>query len=280
MAGTFAWFLALRVLVAQDALFPEFPGWNLSKEIQEYEPSDLYNYIDGAADNYISHAFEELTVGEYKKGESGIKAEIYHHADIDNGFGIYASERFPDYSFIDIGTQAYISDDILNMYCGRYYIKLFAETGSMDENENLANLAKQIAEKFESREGMPAVLKLFPAINKNANTEQYINNGFLGYDFLGKAFTADYTDNGHNFKLFIIETADSTGTAKMLKDYMDFEGQAASVTGSGKILIQDKYNGKIYLFREGRYLTGTLDLDDENLCNTYLDKIKNNLDGK
>ena len=49
---------------AKDLKFPEIPGWKQSGEIQTFTPKTLYEYINGAADLYLSYDFEELKVAE------------------------------------------------------------------------------------------------------------------------------------------------------------------------------------------------------------------------
>ena len=46
--------------------FPEIGGWKQPKEVQRFSPDDLYEYIDGAADLYLSYDFQELRVTEYQ----------------------------------------------------------------------------------------------------------------------------------------------------------------------------------------------------------------------
>ncbi len=258
---------------AQDIYFPELSGWKLSPEILHYTQSDLFNYIDGAADNFISYGFENLSVGEYQKDSLGIKAEIYCHSDTENGFGIYSSERFPDYNFMKIGGQAYTSQDILNMTCGKYYVKLFAETKSPEENKTLILLAHELAGQLDKNAELPVMLGYFPPDNKVNNSEQYINQGFLGYEFLSGAFTASYKDNSKDFKLFIIENSSVDEARKMLQSFLSFNNQIDEMVPGKLILIHDKYNGDVQVMLDGRYILGCLDLKQNDLADKYLREI-------
>jgi hypothetical protein len=266
----FTWF---EEIYAQASSFPELPGWKFSEETREFSKSDLFSYIDGAADNFISYEFESLTVGEYRKGDEGIKAEIYIHADNDNGFGIYSSERFPDYHFIEIGGQAYTSDDILNMTCGKYYIKLFAESSSDDENQTLITLAHLMAGHLYPGASLPEILKFFPVEGKVINAEQFINQGFLGYEFLSKAYTADYSADGKNFKMFIIKTGSSREAGEMLENFLSYNNQKEKVADGEEIIIHDKYNGNIPVILKGNFITGCLNLEDVKMSSTYLSDL-------
>jgi hypothetical protein len=71
--------------------FPELKNWNKSDETREFLPENLFDYIDGAADSYLSYEFRHLWVKEYnnKKGAL-IRAEIYEHRNEKDAFGIYS----------------------------------------------------------------------------------------------------------------------------------------------------------------------------------------------
>jgi hypothetical protein len=260
---------------AQDKLFPDLPSWKLSEKFLKFDKSDLFDYIDGAADSYLSYEFEEVSVREYTKGKQAIKAEIYQHSDNNNGFGIYAAERFPDYHFIKVGSQAYTSEDILNMVCGRYYVKLFSETRTPEEKETLIRLAEIIANHLDGKASLPATLQMFPEEGKIINSEQYINRNFLGYDFLAKAFTVDYSRDGTNFKLFIIDCKEKSKAQDILTDYLKFTKQTLEGLNEGRIVITDKYNGNIPFFWTGKYLLGCLNLENQELIDYYLKELQN-----
>jgi hypothetical protein len=279
---TSAWFGSLAFclitlfafpVVSQDKLFPELPGWKLSDKSLKYGKSDLFDYIDGAADSYLSYEFEEVSVKEYTKGKQAIKAEIYRHSDKNNGFGIYAAERFPDYHFINVGSQAYTSEDILNMACDRYYVKLFSETKTPEEKETLISLAELIANHLAGKSSLPASIYMFPEEGKIINSEQYINQSFLGYEFLSKAFTADYSRNGSGFKLFVIDCGDKNKAGEMLANYLKFTHQSSEGLKEGKIVINDKYNGNIPCSWTGKYLYGCLNLENQELVDYYLNQL-------
>ena len=48
-----------------------------------------------------------------------------------NAFGVYAAERSPEYKYIPVGAEGYISEGVLNFVQDRFYVKLsgFGENG-------------------------------------------------------------------------------------------------------------------------------------------------------
>ncbi|MCK7485355.1 MAG: hypothetical protein MZU97_07190 [Bacillus subtilis] len=117
--------LTPHLSVAGTDPFPAIPGWRLTGPPIVYTPDNLWDFIDGAAESYLAYSFVDLQVGEYVSPESvAVRVELYRHADPDNAFGIYATERAPGYSFLKVGAQGYEAEGILNFLTGRYYVKL------------------------------------------------------------------------------------------------------------------------------------------------------------
>src|SRR4030042_5526834 len=108
------------------SLLPEPSGWILTETPPTYVPGTLFEYIDGAAENYLSYGFRELVVGNYKEQRSAatLTVEVYDMGDETRAFGIYSSERYPASHFLSVGTQGYWEEGTLNFIVGGYYIKL------------------------------------------------------------------------------------------------------------------------------------------------------------
>src|SRR4030042_158659 len=71
------------------ALVPRFEGWAPSEAPRSYFPESLFEYINGAAESYLSYDFQELLVLDLeKKGtEATLTFEIYDMGSPVNAFG-------------------------------------------------------------------------------------------------------------------------------------------------------------------------------------------------
>ena len=159
-------------------------------------------------------------VAEYKKGKNVIKLEIYKHSDNTMAFGIYSSERSSTFRFLNLGSQGYTTDGMINFFKGNYYVKI--RTYSKNENTIKAaeSLAVRVASMLEGSSEMPAALSVFPAAGRKVNEESYINESVLGHKFLNKAFKAEYETGTDNFSVFIIENSKPSETQKTVDDYL------------------------------------------------------------
>jgi len=102
-----------------NTLFPEIEGWKRSGNIQVFTSESLFDYIDGAAELYLSYDFHQLQVAEYHdQEETIITVEVYGHKTPLHAFGIYSQERPREANFLDIGAQGYVEETMLNFVIG------------------------------------------------------------------------------------------------------------------------------------------------------------------
>lgn len=232
---------------AQELRFPLLSGFKIKTDYPVFTPENLYDFIDGAADNYLSYGFAELHVAEYKKGREVIKAEIYKHISHILAFGIYSSERSPSFRFLNIGSQGYNTDGSINFFKGNYYVKI--RTYSRKEKTLLAleSLAGKIAVMLDGDTEMPSQLSLFPSEGRNKNEEMYIAESVLGHSFLNNAFRANYSSGTDNFSMYMINSGSVENNLKTINSFLTSAGNDPVDTNEGKYAVNDGYNGTIFL---------------------------------
>jgi hypothetical protein len=82
----------------------------------QYYSSDLYRYIDGAADAFLGFDLVAMLPQEYKAKDAGVTVDIYSLVTPLNAFGMYTAERSPSYHFVPVGAEGYVGDFMLNFY--------------------------------------------------------------------------------------------------------------------------------------------------------------------
>jgi hypothetical protein len=114
-----------RMLVCALGLAAILPGQSASEKTKlsallparapvRFYTSDLYQYIDGGAEAYHGYGMVTLAHQEFKAGAAEVTIDLYDMGDPLRAFGIYASERSPEYRFLDIGAEGYAAGEILN----------------------------------------------------------------------------------------------------------------------------------------------------------------------
>jgi hypothetical protein len=260
---------------AQDLALPELEGYKKSTDFPVFGPETLWDFINGAADNYLAYGFVDLHVAEYKKGKNVIKLEIYRHSNYTMAFGVYSSERSSSFRFLNLGAQGYIADGSINFFKGNYYVKI--RTYSKDEKvlQSEESLALKVANMLDGSSEMPGVLSKFPETGKKQNEEAYVNESVLGHKFLNKAFKAIYEAGTDKFSVYIIENTSPEETWKTAEAYLKSAGTEAPESAGGKYMLSDGYNGTVFLAWKDNLIVIISDLskDQAEIADRYSSEI-------
>ncbi|MFC2116217.1 DUF6599 family protein [Bacteroidota bacterium] len=239
-----------------DVSFPKQKGWKLKVSSDVYLPDNLWDLINGAAESYLSYDFMDLHLADYEKGDVLIHVEIYRHSNSNNAFGIYSSERSPDYNFLKLGTQGYLDEGVLNFFTGQFYVKLYS-TGSGEELQNsLKEIGRIVSSHLNQVGDWPSLISAFPEGGKLENRENFIGENFIGFNFLHSAFTAEYEGD---YKLFIIDGGNREKILNMVREYLEFTNQDIDPEKESSFVIKDRYNGDIPVVLKGSFMAGILD---------------------
>ena len=262
---------------AQELAFPQVERWKLAQEETVYNPNNLFDVIDGAADLFLEYDFVDLHIGRYTKDELEIKVELYNHGSAVDAFGIYSQERFADYHFIDLGVQAYLEKGALNFLAGVYYVKISTIQEGSDAQDAMMLIAKAVEKHLKQGKVWPVMLAAFPAEKKKAYSEQYVAKNFLGYSPLNRAFVAGY-DDGSPFKAFAIKFATPEEAHKAMASFVKALPKNAVRKETGrKQKIQDPNNGQVEVVLKGSYMYGVVGPEAGRSHDTFLDEFSRKL---
>lgn len=268
--------LVLSVSVqAQELVLPELAGFKKITSYPVYTPENLWDHINGAADGYLAYKFENLHVAEYKKGKDVIKLEVYRHSDHINAFGIYSSERSPSFDFLKLGAQGYNTGGSTNFFKGKYYVKIRTYSKKEKTLQAARSLAGQVDNMLEGETTMPAALGLFPPDSRKANEETYIGESVLGHNYLNNAFKAAYKVGSDEFSVFILEKQSPAEVIRVVNTWLAELEMDPAEEDNGKMLINDGYNGNIFLGWKGNRIVAISGLakDQTDLADKYTSAI-------
>ncbi len=250
--------------VKDSVTFPAFEGYEINSAYPVYNSDNLWEYINGGAYTYLNFNFIDLHVAEYVKGEALIKVEVYHHQNSNYAFGMYAQERAPDYSFIQLGVQGYAENTLVNFVKGAWYVKIICNDGDDSTALILLNLAKLIEKSLSGTTDLPEIFSHFPEQKKIANSESFIATEFLGYGFMPGVFVTSYLNGDKEFKVFIIDTANEDKVNEVYEN-LKSKAESSKKMKHGVVLLNDKYNGAILVKKKGSAIYGCADNCDLDL---------------
>jgi hypothetical protein len=248
-------------------------GWQRAGQVQFYSPDTLFDAIDGAADLFLAYGFKTLQVAQYKSGEkASVLVEVYAHGNPLQAFGVYSQERMPEAQYFSAGAQAYLDEgaSFAGLVKGSHYVKISGHNLGTNKAQVLTEFALKMAHLLPGEAKLPGLLSVFPSEGKLTNSELYIDQNVLGYDFFKVGFTAEYEVGGQRFRLFVLDGGDRAGAEGMLRDYLAKLGQKLEETSPGPLSLNDPNHGPLALALRGRYLAGVLNQSDQALRLRYL----------
>jgi hypothetical protein len=220
---------------------------------------NLWEYNDGAAEAFLGYDFSVLLHQIFKADGAEVTVDVYDMGDSLNAFGIYSSERSPDYAFLDVGSQGYGDALSFNFFHGPYYAKLSVYQDGAPDSSLLPKFARALSIKMGAINGFPRLFTLFPKVNAVPNSEKYTKKSPLGHAFLGPAYDMTYGGESGRAVLTVSvsENAEqAAGNVSRLKAHFEETGKAAPLAGfeTEALTGSNDYEGNLTFTSSGKYV--------------------------
>jgi predicted small lipoprotein YifL len=229
-------------------------GWTRSKPSQPYSADNLWEFIDGAADTYVSYGVQQALGAGFRQAGADVDVEIYDMGDALHAFGIYAQELPPSPQFVDAGAEGYTHGNVLRFWKGAYYVKLTSSAAAQPGPAGLTALAKGIAGKMPAGAALPGELSAFPAKNLVPNSKRFVPKDVLGQRSLGNGFEASYQDGAAVSRLVVVPFASPTDAAEAFARYRAFVSGGGTVppgAADEAFSGDDRFSGRVFAARAG-----------------------------
>ena len=215
--------------------FPELPGliegWTMTEQLAIGTHDDLYDYIDGGAELYISYGFKNAISCRYAKaGQSDVTAEIFDLGSSANAFGIYSQTRDKDER--EYGQGSYYVSGAQFFWKGKYWVSLITGESTEESVRLLHSLAAYIDGKITETGDPPSILSVLPEEGLLPGGTLYFHHyiwlnayyfiaseNILGVDDHTPAVLAKYGSPEERLYLLVIQYPD---TAKAERAYAAF----------------------------------------------------------
>jgi len=139
------------------SLFPPAQkGWVVKEEAKVFTEENLFDYIDGGAEIYLSYDFQRLMVQEYLSGENSIIVEIIEMGSSEDAFGIFSLNQ--EGEILSIGQGASYGFGILCFWKDLYFVRIVDMEDKDTRKDFILNLGKEIAQKIENEGQLPQLV--------------------------------------------------------------------------------------------------------------------------
>ncbi|HIE54866.1 MAG TPA: hypothetical protein EYP90_06755, partial [Chromatiaceae bacterium] len=139
------------------AIFPQkVNGWKCVMKPQAYDAKTIFDYMNGAAEIYLTYSFRRLYTALYKRGEVQIAVEVYDMGTPAEAFGIFSNELEGD--VVPIGQGGRYNFGILRCWKHRYFVRIAGTEDSKAVRKFATQMAKLLVSKIPKEGGLPAMV--------------------------------------------------------------------------------------------------------------------------
>lgn len=248
------------------------PGWTQDGTPRSYTADNLFEYMDGNAEGYILYDFREMHGVTCKKGGVTFVVDISEMGDADYSYGMFTANRDLREPAYKVGAGGQIVPRRLIFTKDRYYLEIAANPDG-NHTEELKLWAAALDKLVPTSSSAPPALAWFPT--EKQQSLRLIPESVLGLRLLKRGYMGQY-DFGKAFVVF--EETPASAAEVMEKFKARFQDAADVKLAEGGFQATDKYLGRLYVFRKGRYIAGyavtTDDVDPAALSAALAAKIQ------
>jgi hypothetical protein len=155
----------------------EINGWKKSIKETFYNPGNLYEYINGGAELFISYNFQQMAAQKYIKEElPEITMDIFDMGNSFNAFGVFSHSRESLDNIIAPGVESEYASGLLTFWKGRYYVSIMAYPETEEKKKTVLSLGSHIAGLIQDSNEIPSVVSKLPEKNLVKESIRYFQH--------------------------------------------------------------------------------------------------------
>lgn len=157
----------------------EVNGWKKSGKDTLYTPENLFEYINGGAELYISYNFKFLLARKYAQEGSPdifIAVDIFDMGSTGNAFGVFSHSREAVDHCIGPGIESEYDSGLLTFWKGKYYISVLAYPETEEKKKTVLALGRHIAQSIVEESPLPPLVLRLPPENLVKESIRYFRH--------------------------------------------------------------------------------------------------------
>ncbi len=210
------------------------PGWKISEKDMVHTPENLFEYIDGGAELYLSYGFQKGYSRVYSSGEQPeIVVDVFDMGHPWNAFGVFSYSM--DHPGKKYGQGSEVNEGSIIFRDGRYFISMLCYPETDESRKTMEYIANYIDQGISSGNiTLPEVVTLLPdeGLIKNSiryfhhhawqNSHYFISTeNILHIDHRVHAVSALYRTGQEDLVLTVIDYPDLKSAKSAVKDLRD-----------------------------------------------------------
>jgi polyferredoxin len=169
-------------------LFPaEIAGWKLEGKPRVYVgPTQLFEYINGAGEPYLTYAFLQVAAGVYKQGEMELHVDLWYFKTPEEAFGAYSRDCSSAATAPEkLGHASGSAEGELWVWSGINYLHVTSLGSEAAPYAQIVAVATVVLARAPGGEAkLPPVVAALPAKSRDPVSIHYFHDKLAAPDFL------------------------------------------------------------------------------------------------
>lgn len=248
-------FLAAAALLSAAEPVPDcsaVPGWTQKGPLRTYVGENLFEYMNGNSEGYLVYNFKKMNGVTCTKGDVEFVFDISEMESPDFAWGIFVSNRDPNRPIERIGTAGQVQPRRGMFAKDKYFVEIAANPAG-DHSEALRAFLTYWEKKIPGSSKLPEAVNWFPEEGLNKDSIRMVPESVLGMRMLRRGFQAQYEKG----LAIIVPESSAEAAAGLITKFKDrVSGVKPLPLGDEAFQADDKYLGRLCIFRKGRFLAG------------------------
>jgi hypothetical protein len=252
-------------------------GWELDGRVETYDPANLYEKINGAAEQYLAFGFRELHYATLARDDSFLTVELYDQGGFGNALGIFAAQRDTSKEVLRQGPIYYYPTPAgaVGGY-ENYYFKIAGDSTSAAITGKSKELIGLLALVPTTTGGAPFAYAVFTkTLGLGLDRIAYQRSDVFQFEFLSD-FWFGAVGGGSEARYFIHEAADANAARSLFSKLVDEQvlDYAVLERGEDRAVLQHEYLKTVFAVRQrGNLIIGVDGAESSERSHEFLRRL-------
>ncbi len=251
-------------------------GWQVEGRVESWGRDDLYQKINGAAEQFLRHGFRSLDEVTLVRDQNRLSVELYDQGDAAGAFGIFGVERRPGREIEDAeGLHLSATPIGLIALIGSHFVKIHGDSASAELRDKARGVAHDLARALpRGAPGDEGLALLAGGLGTPLEQVRYQPDKVFHFEFLRDFWFAEVDSPT---RIFVHAAADSAAAARLFERILAEQRQEYRVVeaAGGDALLQHRFLGTSFVLRrEGPILYGVERGADAARARLHADRLQ------
>jgi hypothetical protein len=257
-------------------------GWSLDGRVESYDPSNVYEKINGAAEQYLAFGFQALHYATVARDGRYLTIELYDQGDFRNTLGIFAAQRDASRTVERNGEVFYYATPV-GAVGGfqNFYFKISGDRAEAAVTEKARQLLEVVARIPGSAGAVPGPYTLLTdTMGLGFDEVTYQKTNVFQYDFLTDVWFGAVGGEG-DVRYFLHEAGDEDRSAGLFRRLLDEQSYEYEVLEreTDRVYLRHRFLSTVFaLARNGDVLFGVDGAEDLGRSRAALERLGEAID--